>query len=347
MNNNNNNNNNNSDRVEHALESLRDRPVPEGPSEELLSMTADRLRSLGIPETVPQRSMVSQRPVTTQSLRRNTMKQGYAGILAASALFVIAGAWIGLFPHSSGIAFADVKQQLEKLRTVRYVNTRLVQEAADDMEELKEMERKGVKIPPGKVFRTAGNGYQPRIIRVAGRHLQRTETLNAFGVVETIEISDLKNGTHVTQYPKEKKSVKIDRAVKIDSVTGKKTEEPVKPALNADLFASISTIPAEATTELPARMLEGKKVIGFFLQQSTPTKEGTVTWERTYWVDATTKLPVRVEISHYSTDKRIGRSDWVQSGFTYDEEFSADLFNTEPPEGYSSETQKVIGIDVK
>ena len=329
-------NDNHSDRVETVFHSFRDSPVPDGPSAELMNDTVNRLQSLTIPNNVPQRP------------RRNFMFNAarYRGVVAACTLVIASASWIGLINQTGSIAFADVKQQLAKMRNVRYVESRLVEQPSDDIEALQELERKGVKPAEGRIINTSSNAHQPRIIKVLGRHLQRVETLNAWGVVDSIQISDLKTGKYVTLSPKEKKFVDLDTGVTLELDSGKKSEEKVKAAPDADLFARISELPAEATTRLPARTIGGKQVIGFYYEQTTPTKGGTVTWERTYWIDPATKLPVRVEISFHSTDKRIGRSDWVQSNFVFDEALAADQFSTEPPEGYTRETQKIMGIKI-
>ena len=56
------------------------------------------------------------------------------GVAASCTLIVAAAAsWFGLVTHGEGIAFADVKEQLEKMRTVRYVVTELAESAAPDV----------------------------------------------------------------------------------------------------------------------------------------------------------------------------------------------------------------------
>lgn len=267
-------------------------------------------------------------------------------LVAACGLVVAFLSWSGVLKQTDGIAFADVQKELQKMRTVSYVSTRLADAASDDPEELRELERKGAKGDPNRVYRTAGNMYQPRLITIMGRSLQRTETLNGLGVVETIEISDYKQGKHVTLRPKSKEFTELSSQVVLDRNGKTTSEEPIKPAPEADLFANISQIPADATTRLPERTLGGKKVIGFFSQKTTPTKEGTVTWERTYWVDPETKRPVRIEISYYGTDKFVGRSDWVESEFTFDQALSEEEFSTQAPEGYKVEKSKIMGIKI-
>jgi outer membrane lipoprotein-sorting protein len=327
---------NHQDAVEQLLKSFADIPIPDGPSADLAARTLNRLNSL--PE-----------PHRLQTFRRTFMNQvrTHRSAIAACSLLAAGMAWIGLMNHSGRMAFADVKQEIQKIRTVRYINTRLVENAADDPDELREMERKGVKPHPGRVFKVAGNAHQPRIIKISGRHLQRTETLDAMGVIDTITIDDFQTGKHVMFFPKDKKMTELDGQITYDANSKKTSEEKMKAVPEADLFAKISEVPADATRTLPARMVAGKQVIGFFSTQTTQTKEGSVTWERTYWIDPATKLPARIEVSCYGTDPRMGRSDWLLSGFVFDEEIPADEFSTETPEGYTRETQKVYGIKIE
>lgn len=317
------NSDNHSDQVEQLLKSFRDVPTPDGPPVDVVNRTLGCLHEQLLHSS---KSQISKRNLMYQASR-------HRAVIAACSLVVAFASWFGFINHSGSIAFADVKQELKKTRSVRYVETRLVQDVADDN-------------PGTGTIRVASNAHQPRIIKILGRSLQRTEALNGLGGVDSIEISDLSKGKHVTLRPNEKKFVDLDTHVTIAPDSKSTLEEKVKPAPEADLFAQLSSVPADATTQLPVRTIAGKQVIGFFSAKTTPTKEGTVTWERTYWVDPATKLPVRVEISNYGTDKRLGRSDWVLSGFVFDEEIPAGQFSTEAPEGYARETEKVRGIKI-
>ena len=322
--------------VEEAMQLLRNVPVPDGPPVELLGVTAARLQSLSNDLDVP------------QPLRSTLMFQvtRYGRVVVIGAAVVAVVAWIGMIDHSGTLAFADVKQQVDKLRSVRYVHTRLVEVAADDNEEMQRIERGEGKVEYGRTFKTASNAHQPRIVRVLGRYLQRSESLNAMGEIESISISDSRTGKHVELRPKEKQFLEFDTQVTLAFDSGKKTESQISPTPEVDLYASIREIPSNAITRLPARTIEGKQVIGFYSETTTPTKMGTQTWERTYWVDLKTKLPVRIEVCHHSTDKRMGRSEWIYSGFVFDEELPETLFSTEVPAGYLSETQKIYGIQL-
>ena len=318
--------------IEQALLSFRDGPIPNGPSASLVGVTADRLQSL----TAQQNA--------SDILRRKQMFRiaSYSGVSAVCASVVVFVVWVGMLNHSAGMAFADVQKEAKKVRTVRYVSTRLAEYASDSPDEMRDLEQK-----PGKTFLITGDAHQPEIRRVRGPYLQRIEKLNALGEIDSIQIDDFKNGKHVTLHPKEKRFSEFKTQVTIDFDTGKKSEEEIKASPGVDLYATITDIPAEAVTQLPSRTLGGKQVVGFYWEKKIKKNMGTETWERTYWVDPKTRLPVRIEVCHHSTDKRVVGSEWVESGFVFDEEFPADLFSTEPPEGYTRETQKIYGIKVE
>jgi len=101
----------------------------------------------------------------------------------------------------------------------------------------------------------------------------------------------------------------------------------------------IREVPAEAKP-VPEKMIDNRRVLGFVFEEHG----GGYHWKRTYWVAPETKLPVRIEISARSDDKRLGPSDWVQTGFVFDEKLDTALFSTTPPADYQVETQKLLGI---
>ena len=179
-----------------------------------------------------------------------------------------------------------------------------------------------------------------------GRYLRRTEVLDANGQIQSVDIYNAKTGKKVRLIPKEKRFVSFGSQVTMDIDGGKETEAKIVPLPTADFYTAIREVPAEAMKRLPAKMLGDKQVVGFYWEQRIDKKKGEDTWKRTYWIDTKTKLPVRVEISHRSTDSRAGPSDWVQSDFVFGKELDESLFSTEPPEGYTAETQKIYGIRI-
>lgn len=327
---------NHSDRVEQALNAFRDSRGPAGPPADLVDETLERLQSVNR----------SVRTLMTSSDSRKAWPARSRVLLAVGTLLVTIVSWVGLTSVPARIAFGDVKEQLEKAKTVRYVDTRLAEFTSEKLSALRDMSRN--ENEPGSEHRrfSLGDDLQARIITIRGPHLQRTDVLDADGTIKWIHIKDLKDGIYVTLDPKQKKLVEITSQVTIKRDSGETSEEAVKPMPHVDLIAGIREIPADATTRLPERTIAGKQVVGFYSRKTKTTAGGTDTWERTYWVDPETKLPVRIEVSHYSTDKRVGPSNWVLSGFVFGEDFPVSEFSTEPPPGYSTEAGNVIGIEV-
>ena len=253
----------------------------------------------------------------------------YGGLAAACAAGIAAVAWIGLIDHSATFAFAEVQDKVNQARSVSYVEIRL-----EDKTPLKNP----------KATRVVSDAYNPRRYFVLGRYLRRTEVLDANGQIQSVYIDNAKTGKTVELVPKEKRFVSFGSQVTMDIDGGKETEAKIAPLPTADFYTAIREVPAEAMKRLPAKMLGDKQVVGFYWEQRIDKKKGVDTWKRTYWIDTKTKLPVRVEISHRSTVSRAGPSDWVQSDFVFGKELDESLFSTEPPEGYTVETQKIYGI---
>jgi len=238
-----------------------------------------------------------------------------------------------LIDPSTAFAFDEEQAKVNQTRAVSYVETRLADE-------------KPVENNDPRVTKVVSDAENPRRHFVLDRYLDRTEVLDANGQIQSVSIYNAKTGKKVGLVPKEKRFISFDSQVTMDIDGGKVTEAKIVPDLAADFYTAIREVPAEATKRLPAKTLGDRKVIGFYWEQKIAKKEGVDTWKRTYWIDTKTKLPVRVEISHRSTDSRVGPSDWVQSDFAFGEKFDESLFSTDPPKGYTDETQKIYGIRI-
>jgi hypothetical protein len=90
------------------------------------------------------------------------------------------------------------------------------------------------------------------------------------------------------------------------------------PAAEADFFKSVQLFPAAEAERLAAREVAGHQVIGFRSTEKTQRKNGVDTWTRTYWVGATSKLPMQIEVTSESTDPNMGQSRWVLSDIVFD-----------------------------
>lgn len=290
--------------VEQVLESLRRAATPDGPSSELVVATTARLQAeIGEVSTSPRNP---RREVMLRFLR-------FGGATAVCASMAVAIVWFGGIERSSAIAFADVQAQLQKTRSVQWVETRL-------------------KLPGETVHPNQERHYRPRRKFVLGQDLLRTEMLDADGSIREIQIHDNETWKYVELYPKEKRYQTYERRPATDA-------KPKRVPLL--MYDFMHEIPPNGTKRLPAKKLDGKQVVGFEVDTRTELTGETITTKRTLWVDPQTKLPVRIEVSSRSTDKRLSSDqDWVQTDFVFDQELPRSLFSTEPPEGYSIETVK-------
>jgi outer membrane lipoprotein-sorting protein len=239
----------------------------------------------------------------------------YSGVTAALALLAV-GVWSLVIDRSAGLAFAEVQEQVKKARTVQYIETRTDPQ------------------PDGGAPKVSEQRHL-----ILGRYLQRTETLDRNGQPDSISIIDAEHGTHVVIEPKVKRFVILSTQVETDFEGTNQTETEFKPSTEADIYKVIREIPAQAKP-VPEKMIDNRRLLGFVFEEHG----GGYHWKRTYWVDAESKLPVRIEISARSDDKRLGPSDWVQTGFVFDEKLDAALFSTTPPADFQVETQKLLGI---
>ena len=292
--------------LERASQSFCDAAVPPGPSSELVASTADLLQSLETPPVRFRRKHAS--PVWSPFAR-------YSGAAVAVTLMIMAAAWLVVIDRSAPVAFADFQERVSKVSSVQYVETR-----------------------------KANNGEPQQVSRIMilGRHLRRTEVQDADGNVEHVVILDAKNGKCVSLDPNQKRFVLLHSQITIDIESGTQTESKIEPDLTFDFYKHMREIPPEATRRLAERTIDGRKVIGFYSVQ----KRGSHTWTRTVWVDPQTKFPVRIEVSHRSTDRRAGPSDWVLTDFIFDQDLDRSKFSTDAPAGYTVETGEILGLEV-
>jgi hypothetical protein len=311
-----------SDFVEQALTKLRDVPAPEGPPAHILEVTAARLRSL--------ETSGNARPRVPERAVRSRISW-YGGLAAACAVGIAAIAWLGLIDPSTAFAFDEAQAKVNQTRAVSYVETRLADE-------------KPIENNDPRAIKVVSDAENPRRHFILDRYLDRTEVLDANGQIQSVSIYNARTGKKVGLVPKEKRFIGYGSQVTMDIDGGKVTEAKIVPDPAADFYNAIREVPAEAMKRLPSKTLGDKQVAGFYWEQRINKNQGQDTWKRTYWIDTKTKLPVRVEISHRSTDSRVGPSDWVQSDFVFGEKLDESLFSTDPPAGYTDETQKIYGI---
>ncbi len=279
----------------------------------------------------------------------------------AAALVAVTVGVLGLFiiPLTSAekVAFAQVKERIDAIRTVEYIETsyggsdrgpneakefsletaieklNLMLETADpklakDLEfELKLLS--DLQTQKSKVFYV-------RRVRVKGRYLQRTDQI--FPPGRNRVIRDASSGLTVAFHDDLKQKNVLTKQVAIDKTGGQQETDIPKIPPDVDFFSRFTSVPNGAVEQLPSQILNGKNVVGLRSQEERAGE----TWTRTYWIEPETRLPVEMW-----TELRKGeelRQRWVMNQFFYDNPMDDELFSTETPEGYSSSDGKVHGL---
>jgi hypothetical protein len=266
---------------------------------------------------------------TSLDWRRVMSLRNVAAAVVALAVICSLTLWLAPSKSNGGLAFGQVQAQVERTKSVQYVETR----------------QDRVSTPKGD---RAGPKTENRVM-ILGRYLERRETrvvqagdklengaMWAAGPDHHISICDAEKGRLVGLDPEKKLFFVTEGTASISPDDGGIETRKIKPQPEVDFYDRIRRVPAEKAEKLPERSLDGKKVIGFRVEEKTERKRGVDTFTRTFWVDPQTKLPVRIEISFRSTDPFMGRSDWVQSDFVFDAPLDRALFSTDPPAGYAS-----------
>lgn len=234
------------------------------------------------------------------------------------------------FEHSSGVAWAEVKDKIEKARTIQFVST---------------------EYPPGD--RTKARHVTQYMIR--GRHLQRIENDDKVSKNSTISIEDAKRGKRVMINPDSKLFIVFKTLVTVKQDSGKdlnlesasKTESEMKSPPEVDFYNHTRKmlLPSENMVKerLPEKTIDGKKLIGFRIVEKFI--QGRLIRTMTYWVDPKTKLPIRIEGTFRGNPMAdsdvIIVSDFVISDFILDQKLDDSLFSFEPPEGYTVEERRL------
>ena len=290
------------------------------------------------------------RRVWTMSLRAATL------VAIASAACLVA---VQLF-SKDGTAFAQVKEQIERIRTVEYIETSF---AGDDLnsipagaklgptleEAIAQLENNLKSAEPAavkdfefelQVLRSLrmqnSRVLYVRRVRVKGKELERTDQVFPHGRYHFIRSAV--TGLHVSFDHIAKKKVVLSKQVIIHK-SGKKEETEIrKIPSTVDFFSRFRTLTSDATEQLPARILDGKEVLGF---RSSEEHSGR-TWTRTYWVQPDSKLPV--EMWTEIRNGEIIEQRWVMNRFVFDRDMNDSLFSTETPEAYTSEEGEILGL---
>ncbi len=286
------------------------------------------------------------------------------GIALLSAVLVLGVLVMNIL--LSGIAFAQAQQQLEKTRSVQYVEFMHQEEAMRDLKhaentllELKAtaMEAKGPKVDRAQLQKQfqeqetklrdyiqqlntrleKGEPIELRRVWILGRSLHRSEQ-TAYGS-KSVHITDAETGESVSLRPDLKECVLMKTQTALNMQSGEKTVTSLGPNPARNFYSQFAEIPSDGVTSLGQRQIEGKTTVGF---EQTDVLDGTLI-RRTYWVDPETKLPIRFEVVASRGDIVIGGS--TITNIVFDQKLDPGLFSTAPPEGYTVSEGGFMSLD--
>ena len=241
----------------------------------------------------------------------------------------------GDMPEKTEFVFEEVQKEVEKAKTVQYDET--IKSVLSDGSQLADKKR----------------------VMILGNHLKREERDLKVTDKDGKEIPSKTQHT-VQVFDAEKESLLAlfpdKRGYLINNYSTPHKGNGFKPAVTASLFLKggfydlIRDVPVKDAKKLPDRTINGKRAIGFLVEEKQDTPVGTQTWQRTFWVDAETKLPIQIEVRfrpgkivEKKDDKTIslqvngqGQMDDELRDIVFDAPLDEKLFSLEPPEGYAN-----------
>ena len=241
-----------------------------------------------------------------------------------------------LSSHSNGnFAFAQVQEQVAKAKSVQYVET-----ITDVLgEETQNQEVRSVVVLGNDLKRTDKNN----------KSIGKDGTEISKGLGHSIEVFDAKKEKLLILFPEKKEFATKDYSAPAHGNTYQ-SGSTASLYLQGGFYDLIRNVPVDKAKKLPAKSVNGKAAVGFLVEEKIETPIGTNTWQRTYWVDSTTKLPIRIEVKLRTTsaEKKTdvvtteltgsttrAQFDDVITDIAFDTQLDPALFRTDPPEGWT------------
>lgn len=306
--------------------------------------------------------------------RKERSMRTRAIVLAATAGLLLVLAFLPLMPSKAGNAFAQVKNQIEKIESLSYVQVTysITSDTPNDVESnaVDFSQPKGaepIKDRLGSAIETIrkrldNEGSQARLelsyqlelleslsnepdakdiedvrrIRIKEKYLQRTD--HVFPYANIHDVIDAKSNLNVVFLHDQKRRRVLTKQVVLDRKSNEKSEHELRLSPSVDFFTQFRSVPNEAKKLAEKRIIDGQQAIGF---QTIEKHNGT--WLRSYWVDSESYLPLEIVTEFRSELPQLSSARWVQKEFAYNMEMDTALFSTETPTGYTSEESELQG----
>ncbi len=345
--------------VDRAARAMREAAVPNGPPMDIVEKVRVTPMSKAARYTKPIERTQSSFDASSSPSRNYTSPLKRAKVVHLRNLMAVAatGLLILLVPQllptqrNGNFAFAQVQERVGRTKSVQYVET-----------------------PFGLLSNDGQHPTVIANVKILGNRIMRKELhaelkdgkhdnsfLGPWG--RSIEITDLDKKKKATLYPevrgylsmdwdgtfagiytpspKEQKAdeAKVKQSGKEAKATGFVKVGPIdwklaKPYRQLDIYELISHVPMDQAKKLGEKTINGKRAIGFLIEEEEKHSESVMKWRHTWWVDPTTKLPLQLEISwDDDTSKESGSK--VVSDIVFDTPLDPAMFSIDVPPGYT------------
>lgn len=287
-----------SDIVDEAFDALRESQPPEGPNSQALEQTFQAVR---------QAQRISPRISLIERIRNMNKLIKYP-IAAAIALAMFAGGGYVLLGRNATIAFADVREQIEKAETMTLTAT---------------MEMKGMPKPMVMKMYFKSPGLMRQEIALEAKPVPGTTLPTTAPATQTvINIFDIPNLKAVILMPDQKKAMVMElKDLPAAMVANAKEQNVLEKLKNAV---------AGEHEDLGEKMIDGRKLKGYRCKDPSMGDKATMD----IWVDAASGKPVLVKLALPDGMGKVTMTDFV-----INPKLDDSLFDTKVPEGYKVETQ--------
>jgi len=288
-----------SDIVDEAFYAMRGSQPPEGPSTQALEQTLQAMH---------QAQQKSNRISLVERIRNMNKFIKYP-MAAAIVLAVFAGATYMLVSHSAGVAFADVKQQIEQAQTMTLTATVNMKSFP------KPMVWKMYFKSPGLMRQEITLEEPPATAPSATQPMTAMRTQKVISIVD-IDMPKVKG---ITLIPAQKKAMVME--------CNFSPEMLAQGAGRQNFLEVLKKAVAGEHEDLGAKAIAGRKVKGY---RCGKPLVGTMD----IWVDASTGDPVQVD---QTLPNDIGTI--IMTDFVVNPKLDDSLFDMSVPEGYAVEKQ--------
>jgi hypothetical protein len=299
------------DELDRATEALRNAPIPDGPSPNLVASTVEALQSASIapPSVSPPSVGGRYRGGLSQRRRKMFRLVRYSTAAAAVMLLAVLAGWLFLIDHP--LAFADVVEQVKKAKSVTFVT----------------------KMPSILQGREKGILQQKFYIQ---------------GDASRMEIPSAQEGVQVPPDAppvllafiadaKQKKALQLDfvrKTAQIMKVDEKRWQEMAKGLANP--VEQLRQLKDQEAERIGEEVLDGRKTQVYRLKKTDIFMGVRVTEPEVakVWVDPKTSLPVRIAVERPADGGKV-ETVFSFEQFTWNESLDPDLFKLEVPKGFT------------